>query len=192
MERQQTRPHRSQTAWICLGGSTIELTMPFKVFLSYSTDPEESAIVWRLQTLAASHGLQMFVPQRAGVKVPSSRRNAPVLSEDVRAAIDVADCILAIITSRTGPAVEKELNYALGQRKLIIPIVEQGVHEPSFLSRFARVFTFSRLNGDPGRLESEVLEFLRQQKLNKENRQAVGALVAIGTGLLLLSALAKD
>jgi nucleoside 2-deoxyribosyltransferase len=166
--------------------------MPFKVFLSYSTDPEESAIVWRLQTLAASHGIQMFVPQRAGIRVPPGRRNVPLLSDEVRAAIESADCVLAIITSRTGPAVEKELNYALGQRKLIIPIVEQGVHEPSFLSKFARVFSFSRLNGNPGRLESEVLEFLRQQKLNKENRQAVGALVAIGAGLLLLSALAKN
>jgi nucleoside 2-deoxyribosyltransferase len=166
--------------------------MPFKVFLSYSTDPEESAIVWRLQTLAASHGIQMFVPQRAGTRTPSARRNVPALADEVRAAIHNSDCILAIITSRTGPAVEKELNYALGLGKVIIPIVEQGVHEPSFLKRFPRVFTFSRLNGDPGRLESEVLQFLREQKLNKENRQAVGALVAIGAGLLLLSALAKD
>jgi nucleoside 2-deoxyribosyltransferase len=166
--------------------------MAFKVFLSYSTDPDEHAIVWRLQTLAASHGIQVFVPQRAGAKARTPRRNAPLLSDDVRSAIENSDCVLAIITSRTGPAVEKELNYALGQRKLIIPVVEQGVHEDSFLSRFERVFMFSRSNGDPGRLESEVLDFLRQQKLNKENRQAVGALVAIGTGLLLLSALAKE
>lgn len=166
--------------------------MSFKVFLSYSTDPEEHAIVWRLQTLAASHGIQMFVPQRQGAKVPPGRRNVPVLSDDVRLAIDNSDCVLAIITSRTSPAVERELNYALGQRKLIIPIVEQGVHDHSFLSKFNRVFTFSRLNGDPGRLESEILDFLRQQKLNKENRQALGALVAIGMGLLLLSGLAKE
>jgi hypothetical protein len=115
-----------------------------------------------------------------------------MLSDDVRLAIDNSDCVLAIITSRTGPAVEKELNYALGQRKLIIPIVEQGVHDSSFLNRFDRVFIFSRLNGDPGRLESEILAFLKQQKLNKDNRQAVGALVAIGMGLLLLSGLAKE
>jgi len=48
------------------------------------------------------------------------------------------------------------------------------------------------LNCHPGRLESEILEFLRQQKLNKENRQALGALIAIGMGLLLLSGLAKE
>ena len=166
--------------------------MPFKVFLSYSTNPEENAIVWRLQTLAASNGIQMFVPQRTGVRAPSGRRNVPLVSDDVRAAIENADCVLAIITSRTGPAVERELNYALARKQVIIPIVEQGIHEPAFLNRFPRVFTFSRLNGNPGRLESEVLQFLSEQKLNKEKRQALGALVAIGAGLLLLSTLAKD
>ena len=87
---------------------------------------------------------------------------------------------------------EKELNYALERAKLIIPIVEQDVPANAFLGRFPRVFLFSRLNGDLARLESEVLQFLRQQSLNKENRQALGALVAIGAGLLLLTALAQD
>jgi len=172
--------------------SSYNEAMPFKVFLSYSTDPDESAIVWRLQTLAASYDIQMFVPQRAGVRAPSGRRNAPLVSDEVRTAIENADCVLAIITSRTGTAVEKELNYALARQKVIIPIVEEGIHERAFLSRFPRVFPFSRLNGNPGRLESEVLEFLRQKKIDKEGRQAVGALVAIGAGLLLLSALAKE
>ena len=90
--------------------------MPFKVFLSYSTDPEESAIVWRLQTLAASNGIQMFVPRRAGIRAPSGRRNVPLVSDEVRAAIENADCVLAIIASRTGPAVERELNYALARK----------------------------------------------------------------------------
>lgn len=166
--------------------------MTFKVFLSYSTDPEEQAIVWRLQTLAASHGIQVFVPQRPGSKAPSPRRNVPLVSDDVRLAIENADCVLAIITSKTGTNVERELNYALGRQKLIIPIVEQGVHDRAFLSKFHPVFLFNRLNGDLGRLESEILEFLKQQKLNKENRQALGALIAIGVSLLLLSGLAKS
>jgi|SRR5690348_9718392 nucleoside 2-deoxyribosyltransferase len=164
--------------------------MAFKVFLSYSTDPEEHAIVWRLQTLAATHGIQLFVPQRPGSTFP--RRNTPVLSDQVRAAIDQADCILAIITSSTEPAVEKELNYALGKEKLIIPLVEQGVGDHSFLKKFRPLFTFSRFDGNPGQLESRVLEFLKQQKLDKESRQALGAILAIGLGLLLLSGLAKE
>jgi hypothetical protein len=45
-------------------------SMAFKVFLSYSIDPEEQAIVWRLQTLAAAHGIEVFVPQRPGFALP--------------------------------------------------------------------------------------------------------------------------
>ena len=170
----------------------VALHMPFKVFLSYSTDPDEHAIVWRLQTLAATHGIQLFVPQRPGFTSPSPRRNVPVLADQVRAALDQADCVLAIITSSTGPAVEKEFNYALGKGKLIIPVVEQGVGDDSFLKKFHPIFRFSRFDSNPGKIESDVLEFLKQQKLDKENRQAVGAIIAIGMGLLLLAGLAKE
>ncbi len=158
--------------------------MAFKVFLSYSTNPEEQVIVWRLQTLAAAHGIQVYVPQRAGSRFPSSRR-AAVVPEQARNAIDQADCVLAILTSRSGPAVEKELNYALGRKKLIIPIVQTGVQDHSFLKNFPRVFSFSPWD-NPGAVESQVVEFLKQQKVSKESQQAIGALVAIGVGLLLL------
>jgi nucleoside 2-deoxyribosyltransferase len=166
--------------------------MPLKVFLSYSTDPEENAIVWRLQTLAAASGIQVFVPQRTGIRIPIGRKNAPVLGGQVRRAIDQSDYILAIITVSTGPAVEKELNYALGKGKVIIPIVEKGVQNHPFLKKFARIFWFSRLEENPGRLETEVLQFLKQEDQNKQTRQALGALVAIGIGMLLLSGLAKE
>jgi len=165
--------------------------MAFKVFLSYSTDPDENPIVWRLQTLAASHGIQMYVPQRSDTALAGSRRKAIILPNEVRRKIETADCVLAIITSRTGTAVEKELNYASARGRLIIPIVEEGIPATSFGAGFGRVFTFSRADGDPGKVESEVLEFLKQQRLSKENRQTVGALVSIGMGLLLLSSLEK-
>jgi hypothetical protein len=97
-----------------------------------------------------------------------------------------------VFRSSTGPAVEKELNYALGKEKLIIPIVEQGVGNPAFLRKFRPIFRFSRFDDNPGAVESQVLEFLKRQKLDKESRQALGALIAIGMGLLLLSGLAKE
>ncbi len=165
--------------------------MPFTVFLSFSTDPDEQAIVWRIQTLAAAQGIQVFVPQRTGFDLPSSPRNALVLPDQVRKAIDQSDCVLAIITSRTGPAVQKELNYALGKNKLIIPIVEQGCANEAFLSKFTPIFRFSRGDPNPGRVETEVSQFLLRQKLDKDLRQGVGALVAIGLGLLLLAGLSK-
>jgi nucleoside 2-deoxyribosyltransferase len=166
--------------------------MPLRVFLSYSTDPEEHAIVWRLQTLAAASGIQVFVPQRNGGRIPSGRKNAPVLADAVRLAIDQSDYVLALITVSTGPAVEKELNYALGKRKVIIPIVEEGVEGRAFLQKFPQIFWFSRLEANPGRVETEILQFLKQQERDKQTRQALGGLIAVGLGLLLLSGLAKE
>lgn len=163
--------------------------MSFKVFLSYSVDPDEQAIVWRLQTLAAAHGIEVFVPQRQGFRLPSSR--APLLSDLVRNAIDRSDCVLAIITSRTGSAVEKELNYALGKNKLIIPLVQDSIRGSSFFGKFTRVFRFSPVE-PPGKVESEVVEFLKQQKVSKETQQVLGAVVAIGLSMLLLSAVSQE
>lgn len=163
--------------------------MDFSVFLSYSIDPEEQVIVWRLQTLAAAHGIQLYVPTRQASRLASSRR--PLLSDDVRNAIDKSDCVLAIITHRTGPAVQQELNYALGKHKLIIPIVQSTIGDETFLRKFQRVFRYSPTDV-PGKTESEVVGFLKQQKLGKERQQAVGALVAIGLGLLLLFGLANE
>ena len=163
--------------------------MPFTVFLSYSVDPDEQAIVWRIQTLAAAQGIEVFVPQRAGF--PSSQRNPLILPGNVQKAIDRADCVVAIITNKTGAAVQRELNYALGKNKLIIPIVEQGVPNHSFLSKLAPIFRFSRSETEPGTVETGVSQFLLRQKIDKDLRQGVGAILAIGLGLLALTALSK-
>ncbi len=158
--------------------------MSLKVFLSYSTDPEEQVIVWRLQTLAAAHGIHVYVPHRQAFRFPSSR--APVWPEEVRSAIDQSDCVLAIVTAQTSPPVENELNYALGKRKLIIPIVEDAIEDGAFLKSFPRVFRFSK-NGLPGQVEDQVVRFLQQRRMSKEKQQIVGALVGIGLGLLVLA-----
>jgi nucleoside 2-deoxyribosyltransferase len=164
--------------------------MAFKVFLSYGVDSDEQAIVWRLQTLAAAHGIELFVPPRTGFSLPSAKRTV-LLQDQIRNAIERSDCVLAIITRKSGSAVEKELNFALAKGKLIIPIVEAGVHDDSLLDRLRPIFRFSRMD-PPGKIENEVVPFLNKQKMDKEKRQAVGALVAIGMGLLLLSSLAKE
>jgi nucleoside 2-deoxyribosyltransferase len=163
--------------------------MPFKVFLSYGMDQEAQVTAWRLQTLGTSHGIHVFVPQRNGPHFPSSGRGK-VAAAAVQQAINESDCVLAIVTGRSGPSVETELNYALQKRKLIIPIVQKGAVSESFLARFPQVFEFSPWQ-DPGKLESAVMEFLKRQKLDKEKRQAIGALILVGLGLFLLAASEK-
>lgn len=165
------------------------IAMAFKVFLTYSMNPDEQVIVWRLQTLAAAHGIQVYVPQRNGFGGPSSRRGATP-PEGVRSAIDQADCVLAIITSRTQPPMKAELSYALERNRLVIPIVQAGMEDQPFFKQFPQVFPYSGWDS-PGNLEAQVVEFLKHRKLSKEKQQAIGGLVAIGLGLLYLLALPK-
>ncbi len=159
--------------------------MAFKVFLSHSLDPTEQALAWRLQTLAAAHGMEMYVPRR-GFRFPSSMTAAG----SVEKAIDRSDCVLAIITAKANPSVQKELKYALAKQKLVIPIVHSDVATSPLVAQFPRVFTFSPWD-NPGIVEAEVVEFLQQQHLSKEKRQAAGALVAAGLALLLLFSLSE-
>ena len=163
--------------------------MALNVFLSYSTEPDENVIVWRLQTLAAANGIEVFVPPRIEGKLLSAR---PVLlSAAVRHAIEQADCVLAIITAATNSVVESELNYALAKNRTIIPIVESGIPDSPFLGQFQSVFRFDR-NVEPGRLESQVVQFLKQKAIEKDRSQSIAALVGIGIGLLLLAGASKD
>lgn len=160
--------------------------MSFKVFLSYSLDPNEEALAWRLQTLAAAHGVEMYVPRRSGS--PSQQKS---FANEAMKAINRSDCVLAIITGKTEQAVEGELKYALAQKKTVVPIVRSDFVGHPLLAQFPRLFTFSPAD-NPGKLETEVVEFLRQQQLSKEKQQAMGALVAVGLGLLLLYSLSEN
>ena len=158
--------------------------MAFKVFLSYSLDPAENALAWRLQTLAAAHGIEMYVPAR------KPEGPAGVSRSLVYNAIDRSDCVLAIVTARASANVQKELRYAFDKQKLVIPIVHRDFAQSPLIAGFPRVFTFSPLD-NPGKIEGEIVEFLKGQKLSKEKQQAIGALAALGIGLLLLFSLSE-
>ena len=158
--------------------------MPFRVFLSYSLDPAEMALAWRLQTLAAAHGIEMYVPRHGNGSAPSG--TAPV-----QQAIDRADCVLAIITAAASQMVQHELSYALERKKIVIPIVRADLAGHPLLAGFQRVFTFSPWD-NPGTVESQIVEFLKEQQLTKEKQRTIGALAALGLGLLVLFSLNKE
>jgi hypothetical protein len=159
--------------------------MAFRVFLSYSLDPSEQALAWRLQTLAAAHGIEMYVPQ---YRVTSLSRAATLTIES---AIDRSDCVLAIITAKANSNVQNQLKHALARQKLVIPIVHSEFAKHPLLAKFDPVFAFSERD-NPGKVESDIVEFLkRQEQLSKEKQQALGALAALGLGLLVLFALSE-
>ena len=66
--------------------------------------------------------------------------------------------------------VEAELSYALGLNKVVVPIVYEAIQLPSVFRKF-QVFRFSPLTA-PGTLESQIIDYLREQKLGKERLQA--------------------
>jgi hypothetical protein len=158
--------------------------MAFRVFLSYSLDPAEMALAWRLQTLAAAHGIEMYVPQHG-------TGGAATGAVPVQRAIDRADCVLAIITTAASQMVQHELRYALEHQKLVIPIVRADLAGHPLLAGFPRVFTFSPWD-NPGPVESQIVEFLKEHQLTKEKQQTIGALTALGLGLLVLFSLNKE
>ena len=156
--------------------------MAFSVFLSYSLDSADMALAWRLQTLAAAHGIEMYVPQHT---VGAAAAVA------VQQAIDRADCVLAIITTTASQMVQNELRYALERGKLIIPIVRTDLSGHPLLAQFPQVFTFSPWD-NPGTVETQIVEFLKGQRITKEKQQTIGALAALGLGLLVLFSLNKE
>ena len=158
--------------------------MPFRVFLSYSLDPAEMALAWRLQTLAAAHGIEMYVPGHG------NGTTAPATATVLRA-IDGADCVLAIITTTVSEMVQNELRYALEHQKLVIPIVRTDLAGHPLLAQFPRVFTFSPWD-NPGTVESQIVEFLKEHQLTKDKQQTIGALAAVGLGLLVLFSLNRE
>lgn len=162
--------------------------MALKVFISYSGNADEQAVVWRLQTLAASQGIQAYVSRRGFRRLGS--RTSWSLASEVQKEIRESDLVLAIITTGTDRFVEAELSYALELNKVIIPIVYEGIQLPPVFRKF-QVFRFSPVT-PPGTLESQIIDHLREQKLGKERLQAAGAIITVGLGLLLLSAVAKE
>ena|SRR5579871_1416263 len=156
------------------------MAMAFQVYLSHSLDPAESALAWRLQTLATAHGIEMYVPNYALATAPKAI--------SIQKAIDRADCVLAIITAAVSSNVQNELQYALEKRKLVIPIVRSDVQGLPF--HFPQVFTFSPWD-NPLTAETQIVEFLKEKQIAKDKQQAIGALAAVGLGLLALFSLSS-
>jgi hypothetical protein len=106
----------------------------------------------------------------------------------VRRAIDQSDCVLAIITGEIRLPVKKELEYALSRPEPVVAIVQEGTKVPPALDALA-VFRFSP--GNSGHAEAQVMEFLKKQKLSKENLQSMAAFISAGLGVFLMAALAE-
>lgn len=156
------------------------------IFLSYNLSRTDMVVIWRLQTLAAAHGITMYVPH------PEDRRGDHIPSA-VAQMIDASTLFIAFCTKQLGPKVMQEIRYALNKSKPILLIVEQGVEVPDLLKGFPAL-TFDPQR--PGDFEKRLLDHLdsnqARYQLKKKEARAVGTLLGIGLALLALWLLTKE
>jgi len=129
----------------------------------------------------AALGIEMYVPLHSAGQLA-------LATATVQQAMDRADWVLAIVTAAATQAVQNELGYALEHGKIVIPIVRTDLAGHPLLTRFPPVFTFSPWD-NPGTVESQIVEFLKERQLTKQKQQTMGALAALGIGLLVLFSL---
>jgi hypothetical protein len=150
------------------------------IFLSHSFSPIEMAVAWRLQTLAAAHGLTMRVPH------PVDRKRG--LTTAVRQMVDASELVVGFYTGKLTQPVVDEIRYAIDRGKPVLLVIEEGVALlPSF--RGLPHVTF-RPEQDPGQTVSDIVGFLKKYRtrfgLKQQESQALGALLGLGLILLLL------
>ena len=153
----------------------------YRVFLSYNS-PDEMAVIWRLQTLAAASGLQLDVPST------QQRYDWQTISR----MIDSADSVIVFLTDKATPQVRQELSYALTKNIPVIPIVESGAVTAGVTTilKNKHVPVFTLEPGNPWRMENELATYLKQEKVGKDSSNAILALAGTFIGLFLLDKLA--
>lgn len=155
----------------------------YRVFLSYNT-PDEMAVVWRLQTLAAASGLQLDVPN-------ATQRSDWVT---VTKMIDSADSVIVFLTEKATGQVKKELSHALKQNKPVVPIVESGTSTAPIkaLLEHSGVPVFDLDPRNPWMMENRLAKYLEKQRYDKDTKNALLALAGTFVGLFLLDRLAEN
>jgi hypothetical protein len=158
----------------------------YRVFLSYNanTSRDEMVAVWRLQTLAAASGLQLYVP------TPVQRADWATITR----MIDDADSVIAFLTKRATSQVRKELEYALSRQKTVIPIVEKDTSTNPLkpLSQQSNIEVFNLDVKKPWEMEEKLADFLHREKVGKEARESLLALAGTFIGLYLLQQLTES
>lgn len=157
-----------------------------RVFISHCVDREDEVHVCRLQDLAAAIGIHVYVPRTHSYqRTPSDRIG--LLRSEVEFAIDRSPFVFAVITSPIRTPLENEIGYALGRKKLIVPLVEVKIERSAFLRKLPRVFRFSR-GQNPDRVAAEVVEWLKAEELIRKHQRDVEGLIGIALALLSESA----
>lgn len=150
--------------------------MAFKVFISHSI--EDVGLVYELDRLLRLSGMEPYV---AEWYVEPGKP----LWQKVKEAITGCHCVLVILSKYglRSPWVNQELAVAEASGRLIIPLVERGV-EPRGLLEGKEYIPFDSANA--GDAMKAAVRYLESCKIEKERRDAIGAIILVFLGLLAL------
>ena len=161
---------------------------PATIFVTYNPQNEfEQTLAIRLQTLGAIHGFTMLLPDRFGGR--------PLVTQETEFRIKSSDYFILFSTSQLTPIVQKEIEtaYKYLQDKSKIIIVYDRVKNLHHTSNCTEVYIDStKLSVQQilAKTMSSIQE--NRAKKNKEDVQnAVGAILLIGLGLLVLNSSSK-
>lgn len=160
-----------------------------RIFLSYHVSRSDMVVLWRLQTLAAAHGIALFIPHpqdRRGDRVPAQ------IAQMVQSSMLV---VVLCTQPRLGQRVEREVEYAIQIGKPVLFILEERVALPPEWEALPSI-RFDPRRDPPGKLEKKIIDHLveqgRRYGLGKKQANALGLLLGIGAALLVLYLLTKE
>ena len=101
------------------------------------------------------------------------------------------DCILAVIENSgvMRKTIDYELSMAISLNKIVVPFIERGASIPSSIGQKPFII-FDRMN--PKQSYDHVGLYLNKLKMEKENKNSLGAILLLGLGIILLGALASS
>src|SRR4051794_15302525 len=103
--------------------------MPYKVFVSHSAQPEDTAVIDLILKRTALQDIQCYMAEhdvQAGTQ----------LSEKLQKEITASNCVLVFVTKRSIQSdwVKWEIGFADAFKKPLIPVLEKDLSPPSFFA----------------------------------------------------------
>ncbi len=154
--------------------------MPYTVFLSHCTSPEDMKYVNWFDSTLRNQCIGCYVAE--WYREPNN-----LITDKIKNAINDSQCALVLWTKkgRGSQFVNQEVGYA-EDKKLIIPLVEKGVPLGGFL--YGRDCIEFERNNPTGALNSTV-EYINQLKLAKEQQDMATGMVTLLISLFTLGGL---
>jgi hypothetical protein len=160
------------------------MTGNFNIFASYSTKDIEK-IKPILDNLLQIEGIQVFFAD-------DDLNPGDIISQRITQNITASDIFLVFYSSsaRQSSYVQQEIGVALGQNKIIIPLLLDetkptgmlaNIHYLNFSNEHTRLSEFTRL-----------YNFIVTNKQTKDRNQLLGGLTLLGIGILALAASHND